>query len=57
MPRYIHNNFIQMVKPVKLVPVTIHSVEQYRRIISPYNYISKYALISNGTALFYNGNA
>lgn len=56
MSRYTYNNFIKMTNRVKFVPVTTRSVEQYRRIIFPYNYIPEYALVSNGAVLIHNGN-
>lgn len=56
MSQYTFNNFIEMTKRVKFVPVTTRSVEQYRRIVFPYDYIPEYALVSNGAVLLRNGN-
>lgn len=56
MSQYTYNNFIEMTKRVKFVPVTTRSVEQYRRIVFPFNYIPEYALVSNGAVLLHNGN-
>ena len=56
MSQYTYYNFTEITKRVKFIPVTTRSVEQYRRIVFPYNYIPEYALVSNGAILLHNSN-
>lgn len=55
MSRCTYDNFINMTEKVVFVPVTTRSVEQYKRIVFPDNYIPEYALVANGAVLIHNG--
>lgn len=49
--------FGEIVKRIRLIPVTTRSAEQYGRIFFPKGYVPEYAVIDNGANLLINGKA